>query len=958
MTSAGSRTGIAEALLDAYPGLNEAQRDVVSHLDGPLLVIAGPGSGKTFSLALRTLNILMLRRALPGEIAVCTFTTKAALELRDRISAVARKTGYRGGLTSLRVGTIHGLCNRLLVEHRHRTPLGYGFQTLDELTRLLFLNEQLETVLGPGATAPYLGRWTSKWDAIRRMAAYIDKITEECIDPEDLRSATSPILRDLAEAYVRYRAVLIATNRVDFAHQQRLAFDLLSDPSTRDRVVGTFRHVMVDEYQDTNYVQEQLLLRLSEPTGNLAVVGDEDQSLYRFRGATVRNILEFPARFSGCRQVQLTTNYRSHRTIVAAYDRWMGSANWSNRSGLPFRFPKTIRPDLNTEHPDYPAVFAVWGRDEADKGQRVADLVGFLKAEGVIADYSQVALLLHSVRSRQSGPYLAALEARGIPAFCPRARTYFENEEVRFVVGALAILFGYHGDGRGAVAQPLQPFADFVDACLVVLARTCVRNPGLGERLRTLAGEIDGLNEGESLDLRPADYLYRLLALEPFPTLLRNENRARNLAVFSQLLNSFQAYYHFTIVTHGNRETLRFQLFASFLRLLHEGGLNEYEDADQPFPKGHVQVLTIHQSKGLEFPVVIVGSLDASISSAKDVDRELSPFYKRPPFEPEKRITAFDRMRLHYVAFTRAEKILVLTAAGQPKPHFAPIWQGLPQWPYVQRDLLAAQSFTLKDRIPEKKSYSFTGDLKVYETCPRQYEFFRQYDFTPSRSAVIFFGLLVHQTIEEIHRIVLDVRIDTLDESRIRDLFERTFEVLTLQDVRPIGDAAKESAFGQVLTYFRENRDLMSRVVETEVDVSVEKEGYVLRGKVDLLLGGDGRLELLDFKTSPRPTGSPELLRSYERQLCTYAYILETRHGKHVDRLLLYWTAEPTRADALMELRYRPEHVEEAGRHFDDVVARIQRREFAVTRLPERKICKERDIRAYCSGQGTLEWRE
>ena len=175
--------------------------------------------------------------------------------------------------------------------------------------------------------------------------------------------------------------------------------------------------------------------------------------------------------------------------------------------------------------------------------------------------------------------------------------------------------------------------------------------------------------------------------------------------------------------------------------------------------------MTIHQAKGLEFPVVAVGSLSTQLSSPKQIDRELGPFYRRPPFEPEARVTTFDRMRLHYVAFSRPQKMLVLTAHEPPKDYFAPIWQGLPQWPYVQKDLLAAQRFQLQQRMPVKRSYSFTGDLKIYETCPRQYQFFREYDFTPSRSAVIFFGLLVHQTIEEVHRIVID---DSLVKSLCR----------------------------------------------------------------------------------------------------------------------------------------------------------------------------------------------
>src|SRR5205814_7550535 len=117
------------------------------------------------------------------------------------------------------------------------------------------------------------------------------------------------------------------------------------------------------------------------------------------------------------------------------------------------------------------------------------------------------------------------------------------------------------------------------------------------------------------------------------------------------------------------------------------------------------------------------------------------------------------------------------------------------------QELLAAQHFVMHQRMLVKRTYSFTGDLKIYETCPRQYQFFREYDFTPSRSAVIFFGLLVHQTIEEIHRIVLDGKLDTINEERIRDLFDRTFRFLCLSDVRPIGETARASAFLQVMNY-------------------------------------------------------------------------------------------------------------------------------------------------------------
>ena len=942
---------IADPILREYPAMNDAQRAIVDQIDGPLLVIAGPGSGKTFSLVLRTMNILLLGKAQPRDLVVCTFTEKAAYELRDRISAAARKLSYTEELSELRVSTIHGFCHGLLTIHRHRTPLGNSFETLDELTQLLFIFDHFAEIFGAESQPPYLGHWKTKWTAIEGAHAYFDKITEELVDPARLAASPVPFLSQLGETYRRYEAALTANNRLDFAHQQKIVFDLLADTGVCASVVRGIKYVMVDEYQDTNYIQEQLLLKLTAQHCNLCVVGDEDQSLYRFRGATVRNILEFPRRVPGCTTVNLTTNYRSHPRIVNAYDRWMASANWK-ANGQSFRYDKTIEPDPAARHADYPAVFRIWGQDARDEASRFADMVDFLYRNQVIEDYSQVALLLHSVRLEHSGPFIDALNNKGIHAFCPRARAYFDNEEVRLMVGCLALIFGYYGSGRGQLAGSLVELAAFVDACLVELARACGGTHPVARTLQRFVADIQGLKEGDALDMRPADYFYRLLALQPFSGFLKNENRARNLAILSQLLNTFQNYYHYTIVTHGNREYLRYHLFNSFLRLLFEGGINEYEDPDQPFPRGYVQIMTIHQSKGLEFPVVVVGSLDKQISAAKQVDRALQPFYHRPAFEPESRITDFDRMRLHYVAFSRPERVLVLTAHASPKPHFNPIWQSLPQWPYVQQDLLAVQSFAYKARIPVKRSFSFTGDLKLYETCPRQYQFFREYDFTPSRSAVIFFGLLVHQTIEEIHRLVLDGRLAELDEPRIRELFERTFTFLCMADVRPIGKTAKEAALAQVMNYFTQNQEELGRIVETEVDVSVEKEGYILTGKVDLLMGGDGLLELLDFKTSPRPTGSPELLARYEQQLCTYAHILERRYGKRADRLLLYWTSERNKADAIMEFPYRPELVDEAGRHFDEVVAKIQAKDFRVLAAPEPGICKECDLRAYCLAEG------
>ncbi|HEY3389074.1 MAG TPA: PD-(D/E)XK nuclease family protein, partial [Prolixibacteraceae bacterium] len=173
--------------------------------------------------------------------------------------------------------------------------------------------------------------------------------------------------------------------------------------------------------------------------------------------------------------------------------------------------------------------------------------------------------------------------------------------------------------------------------------------------------------------------------------------------------------------------------------------------------------------------------------------------------------------------------------------------------------------------------------------------------------------------------------------------------------LRPISDDQRQIAQHQVENYFHQNQDRMSQVIETEVDVSVEKEKYILVGRIDLLLGEDNRLELLDFKAQPRPSQNARWLATYQQQLLVYAHILEQRYGKRPDRLALYWTGEDTRDKALMYFPYELGKVDQAGAYFDQVAQQILKRDFSVKQKPERKTCSECDFRNYCIRQGTIE---
>jgi DNA helicase-2/ATP-dependent DNA helicase PcrA len=198
-----------------------------------------------------------------------------------------------------------------------------------------------------------------------------------------------------------------------------------------------------------------------------------------------------------------------------------------------------------------------------------------------------------------------------------------------------------------------------------------------------------------------------------------------------------------------------------------------------------------------------------------------------------------------------------------------------------------------------------------------------------------------------LHRSIIEN--ESVDEKKIALDFEQNYKGLVASGLRPLALHQKEAALKQVITYFQNNKDLLKRVIDTEVDVSIEKDEYIITGKVDLLLGRDNKLEVLDFKSQQRPDSKDSILERYKKQLNLYAYILRERYKKEPERLYIYWTAEDKRKDALMEIDYDPQLVEEAGKHFDSVAKCILDRDFEIHNWPDKtKVCKECDFKFYC----------
>ena len=415
------KAGVAPVIRRRHPGLDQGQLELIGHLDGPARGIAGPGTGKTLAVALRGTNILLQGLASPEELVLCTYSRAAARELRQRFIALSTDAGYMGDLSRVRIGTIHGLCRRILSSHARRAGLRPTFAVLNEDGQWRLQSRRFDDVFGPDLDV--LGREGWRWKeprlVIRYALKYFGRICDELIDPGELTRSWDPFHAALGRCYLRYRDLLLDEGVADFDHLQRWAAELLENDRIADPISDGIRYLVCDEYQDTSTVEELLLLRLSRSHGNICVVGDDDQSIYRFRGASVRNLLEFPDRFASCHTVELGVNYRSHPDIVDFYDRWMaGAADWANPDpgGRPFRHPKSIAPHDPGGYREYPAVIAVdGGGDAGAEGRQLAELVKFLKRQGVIAEYGRAALLLHSVKGAATVGYLDALEGAGIP---------------------------------------------------------------------------------------------------------------------------------------------------------------------------------------------------------------------------------------------------------------------------------------------------------------------------------------------------------------------------------------------------------------------------------------------------------------------------------------------------------------------------------------------------------------
>ena len=269
-------------------------------------------------MALRGTNILLRGLAQPEDMVLCTYSRPAAGELQQRFIALATAAGCQGDLSRVLICTIHSLCRRLLRSGYHRGGPRPDFALLNEDDQWRLLSRHFDDVFGPDLNVLEREgwRWREPRLVIRHGRRFFERLCDELIDPGELIDSRNPFHAALGRCYGRYRDLLLGEGSVDFDHLQRWAAELLEDDRIAGPISDRIRYLICDEYQDTSHVQERILLRLGRGHGNICVVGDDDQSIYRFRGASVRNLLEFPKHFARCHTVALNVNHRSHPAIV------------------------------------------------------------------------------------------------------------------------------------------------------------------------------------------------------------------------------------------------------------------------------------------------------------------------------------------------------------------------------------------------------------------------------------------------------------------------------------------------------------------------------------------------------------------------------------------------------------------------------------------------------------------
>jgi DNA helicase-2/ATP-dependent DNA helicase PcrA len=612
--------------------LNEAQREAVTAPPGHMLVLAGAGSGKTRVLVHRIAWLCQVEGASPFNIFAVTFTNKAASEMRSRVEKLQ-------GMPSagMWVGTFHGLSHRLLRSHWKEAGLPQTFQILDADDQYRLIRRVLKA----------LELDESRWPP-RQAQAFINARKDEGQRPPHIDTAHNPVYMQLVRIYTAYEAACQRAGVIDFAELLLRTLELLRDnDSLREHYQHRFRHILVDEFQDTNTIQYALVRLLAGKHNKVFIVGDDDQAIYAWRGARVENIHKFQKDFKNTQIVRLEQNYRSTTTILSAANALIDHNN--DRLGK----------KLWTSGEDGDQILFYNAYNELDEARFVIERAKQWAEQGHAR--TEIAILYRS--NAQSRVFEERLVSEGIPYRVYGGLRFFERAEIKDALAYLRLIDNRHDDAsfervvntptRGIgdrSVEKIREIARAKDYSMWEAARSLLDNKELAARAsNAVAGFIrliDGLaDDTAGLDLfEQVEHVIHASGLIEHYSKEKSEKAEARVENLEELVTAARGF-DFDAESPANEEWQNMDKLTAFLTHAAleagEGQAKEWEDC--------IQLMTLHSAKGLEFPLVfIVGLEEGLFPSQRSLDEE-------GKLEEER--------RLCYVGVTRARKQLVLTSA-------------------------------------------------------------------------------------------------------------------------------------------------------------------------------------------------------------------------------------------------------------------------------------------------------
>ncbi len=849
-----------------------AQRAAITTLDDPLLIVACAGSGKTQVISQRIVEILRRAGTEPRNIVAFTFTEKAAAELQERVtSLVTAEFGNMIGLAELFIGTMHGYALDALQTHVAET---FKYGVLDEIqTRLLIDRNSRESGLTTTDAVVQGNPKKLRRYVDSRLYMQVTNILREDDVKHDLLST------GLVAGLDGYRGLLHRLRYFDYTELLRNVVDLLGEDAN-DSMAGMLvrhvrdhvRYVVVDEYQDTNPVQEQLIERLCRFGANLCVVGDDDQTIYQWRGSAVSNILTFAERQPGVQTVTLDDNFRSSKGIVTL---GQGIAE-QNAARLQKRMVAAGHQEfdrgdvlaLTFEDADEEARW-ICGRIMGLRGVPFTDEPG---GEPRGMSWSDFAVLFRSV-SKDAGPLVEEMKRREIPYVIKGLTRLFDAHEVQASV--MCFQYVMHEvtaeDVTGAwLSADLGLTRADLTRALPVLKEARIWRPG--ERWGTYNIQRTYLRFLEEFRIRE----------ETVPSAdgtVRGELVFYNLGKFSQAISDFEQIYF------QSDPQRKYEAFTKWL--VHQAPAYYAEsDADVGYAvPDAVTIATVHQAKGMQWPAVFIPALRKNRFPGRR-QGGMNVFHVIPaaavPDADRYRGTEADEIRLFYVAVTRAQKYLAVSyspGGSQMYRARSPFFDFVTRNPYVLTAEVPPRGSRLEPKarheIPDV-TLSFS-DLKYFFECPYQFKLRFLYGFNPPIHEALGYGKSVHDVMAEIHKRAIDG--DIVSDFEAEELVDRHLNAPFAYPA--LREQLRKAAIKAVTRYLAENRALLpqTRYSEQQVQVHVAP-GITVDGRIDLIRRLDtNETSIVDFKSSAR-TQPEDITRD---QLHVYAVGYEELTGERAD---------------------------------------------------------------------------